>query len=502
MLASALTGVLTELSPQRAKLAFKNVLGNPQRSEEKFRVVLCWLENDPKEINRRTAVEPVFSNIGGIELVRSACIVKASGAADDQCQAMQRNADAVLKNWDADLAIIGLVKKTEESLSLWFVPRSGKDTLSRGDKPYKLEDATLGKDFHKELRARITAMAWAAVAPLADSGKRGQLLDKELRNAIEKLSTLLESPAIASSQRRTALQAAYGIALFALGKRERETEHLKEAVAVYHRALEVFTRERVPANWAVTQNNLGVALFSLGDRENDTERLKEAIAAYHAALEVRTREHAPLDWATTQNNLGSALVVLGKCENGTERLEQAVEAYRGALEVFTRERAPDDWAITQNNLGIALVVLGKRENGTERLEEAVAAYHEALEVYTRKHAPLDWAITQNSLGSALQTLGERESETERLKQAVAAYRGALEVFTRKHTPLNWAMTQSNLGNALRVLGERESETERLEQAVAAYNAALEVFTDKETPLYKNAKPGLEQALRKLRSPKP
>ena len=44
-----------------------------------------------------------------------------------------------------------------------------------------------------------------------------------------------------------------------------------------------------------------------GERESGTARLEEAVAAYRAALEEWTRERVPLDWATTQNNLGNAL---------------------------------------------------------------------------------------------------------------------------------------------------------------------------------------------------
>ena len=67
-------------------------------------------------------------------------------------------------------------------------------------------------------------------------------------------------------------------------------------------------------------------------------------------LKERTRERVPLDWAATQNNLGAALATLGERESGTERLEQAVTTYTEALKERTRERVPLDWAATQNNL--------------------------------------------------------------------------------------------------------------------------------------------------------
>ena len=62
------------------------------------------------------------------------------------------------------------------------------------------------------------------------------------------------------------------------------------------------TRERVPLDWAKTQNNLGAALKRLGERESGTARLEEAVAVYRAALEERTRDRVPLRWAMTENN--------------------------------------------------------------------------------------------------------------------------------------------------------------------------------------------------------
>ena len=71
--------------------------------------------------------------------------------------------------------------------------------------------------------------------------------------------------------------------------------------------------------------------------------LAEAVAAYRQALEVRTRETLPQDWAMTQNNLGNALRDQGirtGGERGIQLLAEAVAAYRQALEVRTRETLP------------------------------------------------------------------------------------------------------------------------------------------------------------------
>jgi hypothetical protein len=46
---------------------------------------------------------------------------------------------------------------------------------------------------------------------------------------------------------------------------------------------------------------------------------EERIAAYRAALEEYTRDRVPLDWAMTQNNLGTALRALGEWEQTGRR---------------------------------------------------------------------------------------------------------------------------------------------------------------------------------------
>jgi tetratricopeptide (TPR) repeat protein len=298
--------------------------------------------------------------------------------------------------------------------------------------------------------------------------------------AIE-LAQLMVATARDGSERGTALHLC-GAALAALGERESDSARLKEAIAAYRAALEERTRERVPVDWATTQNNLGGALSALAEREGDTARWEDAVAVFRAVLEEQTRERVPLDWALTQNNLGGALSALSEREIGTARLEEAVAAYRAALEELTREREPLQWALTEHNLGGALSALGLREGDTARLEEAVAAYRAVLEEQTRERGPLQWAVTQNNLGAALAAIGRCESDTARLEEAVAAYRAALEEWTRERVPLHWAMTQNNLGSALQALGEREIGTARLEEAIAAYRAALEEQTRERVPL--------------------
>ena len=391
---------------QRARLAIANAFkARSPLSEKRFRLALCWLENDSGGRDTGTVAE-AFTGIEGIELVRSAIVVSAPGAADDWRPPMRKGARAVLETWNADLAVVGSVKDPGKALSLWFVPREGDGTLRRGDRPYELVNVRLQGDFHDHLRAQLTAEALRVAAPLAGTEMRGQVLEKGLNGVTEKIAALLEG-GVVESERRASLNMALGAALGTLGEREPGTERLEQAVAVFNEALKENTRERVPLDWAMTQCNLGAALATLGKREPGTERLEQAVAAFNEALKENTRERVPLDWAMAQSNLGVALTTLGEREPGTERLEQAVAAFNEALKENTRERVPLDWAMAQSNLGVALTTLGEREPGTERLEQAVAAFNEALKENTRERVPLDSAATQRNLDLVIQILRER-----------------------------------------------------------------------------------------------
>ncbi len=252
--------------------------------------------------------------------------------------------------------------------------------------------------------------------------------------------------------------------------------NLEIAITLYQAALEVYTREAYPEQWADTQNNLGEAFRNriFGERR---ENLEIAITLYQQALEVRTREAFPEKWADTQNNLAAAYS--GRiCGERRENLEIAIGCCQQALEVRTREAFPEKWADTQNNLAAAYSgrICGERR---ENLEMAIGCYQQALEVRTREAFPEKWADTQNNLAAAYsdRICGERR---ENLEMAIGCYQQALEVRTREAFPEKWADTQNNLAAAYsdRICGERR---ENLEMAIGCYQQALEVRTREAFP---------------------
>jgi tetratricopeptide (TPR) repeat protein len=123
-------------------------------------------------------------------------------------------------------------------------------------------------------------------------------------------------------------------------------EHFKQATAL--------VPSGHPDQMADYLHRQAYALCREGDERGDNAALKQSIETWHLVLQQRPRDRVPLEWAMTQNNLGNTLKQLGERESGTARLKEAVAAYRAALEERTRDRVPLDWAMTQNNLGNAL----------------------------------------------------------------------------------------------------------------------------------------------------
>jgi len=460
----------------------------PKADPNRFTILVAHLENDTNRENEHLILDDLME-FKGIQVLSLDRTIPLEGLVPEEKEKRGHEiARRYLKQSGASVLLWGKVLNQGSNTIpklYWTASLGGELKLKpkRYDAPKIEEQLRLPEVFWSDLAKILHLLVASSDANFC--AEEGQYVADRLSPFIDRVRTLLKSSINRPGwdiDARGSTRMILANALLVFGVQSGKNVPLKEAIAAHREALKELTRERVPLDWAATQNNLGNALQSLGERESGTELLKEAVAAYREALKERNRERVPLDWATTQNNLGNALQSLGERESGIELLKEAIAAHREALKELTRERVPLYWATTQNNLGSALLRLGERESGTEHLKEAIAIYREALKVRTRERVPLDWAATQNNLGNSLHTLGERESGTERLEESVAAYREALKVHIRKQVPLYWAMTQNNLGNSLTRLGERESGTRRLEEAVAAYREALKERTREQVPL--------------------
>ncbi len=458
----------------------------PQADTDRFSILVARLESDTNHNHQRLIVEELKEFDGVQVLVLDRTIPLEGPVPEEMEKQGHESARRYLKESGGSVLIWGSVLNRGGStvLKLYWTPSRGNNRKPRRyDAPRVETQFRLPELFWSELASIIRVLVASRHAELL-AGK-GKYMADWLRPFIVRVRTLLDAGVNRvrwDGDARSTIRIILANALMVLGEQSGKKAPLEEAVATYREALKERTRDRMPQNWAATQNNLGIALRMLGERENSTSHLKGAVTAFREALKEYTRDGEPLYWAKTQNNLGNALLTLGERESGTSHLVEAVAAYREALKEQTRDSVPLEWAMTQTNLGSALLRLGERESSTIRFEEAVTIFREALKEYTRDRVPLYWARIQNNLGTALLRLGERESGITRLEEAVAAYREALKEQSRDREPLNWARTQNNLGSALLRLGERESGTSHLVEAVAAYREALKEQTRDSVPL--------------------
>ena len=396
----------------------------------------------------------------------------------------EEEARGLLKKDGADVLIWGSVVSSGDKsyMRLYWTPSREVSGAKASDR-YQPQTETLAlpEAFWSDLKQILGLLTQTRIAALTVD-QHGHYVADKLAPLIAQVRALIESKeGVWNSETLAGVRFSLATALLYYGEQSGKNESLAESIELYRKVLDEWTRERVPLDWAMTQNNLGLALETLGARENSTEQLEGAAAAFGEALKVLNRERDSHLWAMAQNNLGLTLKTLGQHANNTEQLEGAIAAFGEALNVFTRERDSHRWAMVQNNLGVTLATLGQRETGTARLDEAVAAYRRALEELTRQRVPMEWGELENNLGVALKILGERKNDTEQLKQAVAAFHEATKELTHERVPPLWAATKRNLGDALKLIGERESDEAQLEAAITAYRETLD-YTRAQMPL--------------------
>ena len=97
-----------------------------------------------------------------------------------------------------------------------------------------------------------------------------------------------------------------GNGLRMLGERKEGTDYLYQALSVYSTALEVLPRNESPIFWATVQYNISRIRATLGERECNSEHFILAIEASRAALEEYTYEQTPLEFAKANHLLSLA----------------------------------------------------------------------------------------------------------------------------------------------------------------------------------------------------
>lgn len=287
-------------------------------------------------------------------------------------------------------------------------------------------------------------------------------------------------------------------AVYTLLRAGDRSDNLRQAIAAYIEALDVFTPDANPIAYANVQNNIGDAYDKLptGDR---AENLTRAIHSYEETLRYWILDNALSDYArnqyaTTKFNLGIAYVELPTGDRA-RNFNQAIVCFTEALRVWTPETHPDDYVYLQHNIGNVYLALPAGDR-SENLKQAIAAYRNALRLLTRHSSSDDYVTIQASLGRAYTDLrgGNRD---QNFREAIACFKEVLTIWTADASPQDYSTIQNLLGTAYTQLSSGD-RAENLKQAISGFHQALRFFTPEAAPLnYAAVQVNLAHAYRRV-----
>ncbi len=163
---------------------------------------------------------------------------------------------------------------------------------------------------------------------------------------------------------------------------------MTDSIKAYQEALEVFTWDKFPQEYAILHNNIAIAYLSM-PLSPDKESLRHALAvqSFETALKYINLIDHPREYAMLQNNLGNALQYLPS-QHRIENNQRAIASYDEALKVRNSYDTPLEYANTIANKANVLSNLPDNleypELGnSENLSKASNYYQQALEIFTQ-----------------------------------------------------------------------------------------------------------------------
>jgi len=178
------------------------------------------------------------------------------------------------------------------------------------------------------------------------------------------------------------------------GEMNHSPPDLRKAAQLYESVLQVHTRERTPAQWVRSSNNLAITLKKLADETGDPAPLRQAVGIYRDVVATTSRESMPLDWADYQQNLGNALAALAEYEDPAPNLDAALAADDAAGEITTVARGASKWQGLQTAIATTLLMKGLKTMDRAPVLEAQQITLAARDRMRELGAPADDFYTQ------------------------------------------------------------------------------------------------------------
>lgn len=369
-----------------------------------------------------------------------------------------------------------------------------KENSNNAIKIYKelIQSFTL-KDFPRDYASIQNNLGVAYVTLAEVETKSAERTKQAIEAYKEALKVYVSSPTANYAMTQGNLGTAYH--MLAEVEKDNRLQNCTKAIEAYKKALTIYTLESFPRPYAVTKNNLGMAYVTLAEVgkkqvENYVKNYGKAIKAYKEALQVFTKEKFPLEYAGVQNSLGITYRKLAEMLYGNHKADNyrslALEAFEEALTVYTLEDFPVLYAVAYNNLGNIYFMLAEVEDEVENYGKAIKAYEEALKVHTSERSPRQYADTKNNLGNVYGALAEVEDKDKIencCTNAIEAYKEALKIYTLEKFPVLYANIRLNLASIYRKLADvGKDKGEMWKLVIEGCKEAIKVYIHEKPPM--------------------
>lgn len=188
-----------------------------------------------------------------------------------------------------------------------------------------------------------------------------------------------------------------------------------EAEKAFIAAMTVYTKDKQPFRWAAAQSGLCASHTShasgIVGGNYISSRPEEGYKACLAALEIFTPEATPVEWAAAQNNLGRLLAGIDQRGQSGTVLDRAIETYRSALSIV--EKGPPTSLRADIRYNLAASLERRARGNPAALREALALALASRSDFTsvsRTHAAFRDAREPAELGDLITDLEAKMAE--------------------------------------------------------------------------------------------
>jgi len=271
-------------------------------------------------------------------------------------------------------------------------------------------------------------LAIATPKPLFNQGKRP-------------ISNIAQQPA--TTEQQTAKELAEKAFAEALQLQNQETvESLKQAIAKYQEALQLFRAAADQHGEAKTLGSMGIAYSQLGEQQQAINYLNQSLKLSEAEKNIP--------------NQITSLVRIGLAYQKLNQLQQSISYYEQALTLLrtTGEKTKEANILAE----IALAY-----QSLSNFEQAIAYFNQAITLYEAEKDSANAANTLKALGLIYTLSGNNQG-------AIAQYEKALSY---------WQAINSNseAARVLTLMGNTASNLGNYQQAINYYNQAISIWQD-------------------------